>query len=211
MATSTRSRLSPEARRAQLIEIGLELLASRTSLDDLSMDEVAAAANISKGLVFHYFGSKRDYQLAVAHAATDEFFRDPDPDPSSDLDGQLQQSVEAFVSHVAQNRDVYVNLVRGTASGDEAMRELFAATRDRFVGRILDRLGMIDDPSSLLLLAVRGWVALAEEITVTWADDMAPDQATLIRLLRDSLAQVVLLALTDAAEPVPLPPSLGSS
>ena len=210
MADPARSRLSPEARRAQLIEIGLELLASRTSLDDLSMDEVAAAAGTSKGLVFHYFGSKRDYQLAVAHAATEEFFLVTDPDPSLDLDGQLQQSVEAFVAHVAHNRDVYVNLVRGTASGDEAMRQLFGATRDRFVGRILDRLAMADDPSPLLLLAVRGWVAMAEEITVTWADDMAPDQATLIRLLRDSLAQVVLLALTDDPTPVPLPPGLGT-
>ena len=208
MAEPVRSRRSPEVRRAQLIELGLELLATRTSLDDLSMDEVAAAAGISKGLVFHYFGSKRDYQLAVAEAATDQFFQVTDPDPTLDLDGQLQQSVEAFVAYVAEHRDIYVNLVRGTASGDGAMRRLFDASRQRFVARILERLGMVDQPSPLLRLAVRGWVALAEEVTVTWADDMAPDQDTLIRLLRDSLAQVVLLALTGDGPPVVLPPTV---
>lgn len=196
MTSATRTRRRPEERRAQLIELGLELLATRSSLDDLPMDELAAAAGISKGLVFHYFGSKRDFQAAVAEAAADEFFAVTEPDPTLDLDVQLRQSMEAFVGYVSQNRDAYVNLVRGTGGGDDAMSSLFGRTRDRFVGRILERLGAADDPSAMLRLAVRGWVAMAEEVTVTWAGDPRPDEAAVLTLLSDSLAHLVLMAVS---------------
>ncbi|CAN5634036.1 TetR/AcrR family transcriptional regulator [soil metagenome] len=199
MPPATRTRRTPEARRAQLIELGLELLAGRTSLDDLPMDELAAAAGISKGLVFHYFGSKRDFQLAVAEAAADEFFAVTEPDPALDLDAQLESSIEAFVTYVRDHRDVYVNLVRGASSGDAAMRALFDRSRGRFVDRILERLGQVQDPSPLLRLAVRGWVALAEELAVAWADDPGVDGTELRILLSDSLAHVVLVGLTGSA------------
>ncbi|QXC61654.1 TetR/AcrR family transcriptional regulator [Aquihabitans sp. G128] len=206
MPPAARTRRSPEARRAQLLELGVELLASRTSLDDLPMDELAAAAGISKGLVFHYFGSKRDFQLAVAEAAADQFFAVTEPDPTLDLDAQLEQSIEVFVAYVRDHRDAYVNLVRGASSGDEAMRALFDRSRGRFVGRILERLGEAE-PSPLLRLAVRGWVALAEELTLAWADDPEADGDEVRVLLRDSLAHVVLVGLTgQAVIPTVTPP-----
>ena len=65
MPPATRTRLRPEDRRAQLIGIGLELLASRRSLDDLPVEELATAAGTSKALLFHYFGSKQGFQVAV--------------------------------------------------------------------------------------------------------------------------------------------------
>ena len=196
MPPATRTRRSPEARRAQLLDLGLELLAGRASLDDLPMDELAAAAGISKGLVFHYFGSKREFQLAVAQAAADDFFAVTEPDPELDLDAQLEQSIDAFVAYVRDHRDVYVNLVRGASSGDAALRALFDRSRDRFVGRILERLGRGVEATPLLRLAVRGWVALAEELTVAWADEPEADGDAVRVLLRDSLAHVVLVGLT---------------
>jgi len=37
--------------------------------DAFSMDDVATAAGISKGLIYHYFPSKRDYYVAVLRKA----------------------------------------------------------------------------------------------------------------------------------------------
>ncbi|MCU1499990.1 MAG: TetR family transcriptional regulator [Acidimicrobiales bacterium] len=205
MSPATRTRRTPEDRRAQLIELGLELLAGQRTLDELPMDELAAAAGISKGLVFHYFGSKREFQTAVAEAAADEFFAATEPDATLDLDAQLDQSIEAFVSYVRDHRHAYVNLVRGAASGDAAGQALFDRTRERIVARILERLGQATDPNPLLRLAVRGWVALAEELTLTWADDPAADRAEVSILLRDSLAHLVHVGLARA----PVMPPLG--
>lgn len=199
MPRATRTRRRPEDRRAQLLELGLQLLAGERTIEDLSMEELAAAAGISKGLVFHYFGSKREFQLAVAEAAADQFFQATEPDQSLDLDAQLEQSIEAFVAYVRDHRHAYVNLVRGATTADAAGRALFDRTRGRIVARILERLGQAAEPSPLLRLAVRGWVALAEELTLTWADDPAADPVEVRVLLRDSLAHLVHVGMVGEA------------
>lgn len=194
MTKATRSRLDPAARRAQLLELGVQMLSTRP-LAELSIDELAAAAGTSKALVFHYFGSKAEFHLAVVAAAADAFFAITEPDPALDLEAQIDQSMRAFVRFVADDRAGYQMLVRGSGGGDPALQALFDQTRDRFVHRIVDKLGPIDVGAPLLHLAVRGWVALAEEVSVTWAGDPQADEEEVLALLRGSLAQVVALAL----------------
>ena len=52
--------MSPQDRRRQLVGIGLQKFAERPGFE-LSLDEVAAAAGVSRGLLFHYFPSKTAY------------------------------------------------------------------------------------------------------------------------------------------------------
>ena len=67
-----RLRRTADDRRAQLVQIGLELLPT-TPVQELTIDEVARRAGISRSLLFHYFATKRDYYTAVTRAA--EFVR----------------------------------------------------------------------------------------------------------------------------------------
>jgi len=193
---AVRSRLSPDERRAQLIGLGLDLLRNRP-LHELSVDELAAAAGISKALVFHYFGSKPELLEAIAAAAADEFITVTEPDPSLPLDEQLDQSMAAFVRYVADNQVGYVMLVRGPASTDDAMRELCEQTRTRVVDRIISKLGALEPEPPGFRLVVRGWVAFAEEVTTTWVADPAVGEDELLRLLRDSLTRLGELVLVD--------------
>ena len=68
-----RLRRSAGDRRAQLVRIGLELLPT-TPVQELTIDEVARRAGISRSLLFHYFATKRDFHVAVVQAAADEFY-----------------------------------------------------------------------------------------------------------------------------------------
>src|SRR3954447_17312608 len=63
-----RRRRTAGDRRAQLVEIGLELLPT-TPVQELTIDEVARRAGISRSLLFHYFPTKREYYTAVTRAA----------------------------------------------------------------------------------------------------------------------------------------------
>ena len=63
-----RARLDVDERRRQLVELGLDLFGSR-SYDEVSIDELAAAAGISKGLLYHYFPTKRDFYVATVREA----------------------------------------------------------------------------------------------------------------------------------------------
>ena len=59
-----RIRLDNDARRAQLLELGQKAFAERT-YDEVSIDDIARAAGISKGLLYHYFPTKRDLYVTL--------------------------------------------------------------------------------------------------------------------------------------------------
>jgi AcrR family transcriptional regulator len=50
--SAARTRLAPQARRAQLLELGARLFAAR-SVDEISIDVLAEEAGVSRGLLYH--------------------------------------------------------------------------------------------------------------------------------------------------------------
>src|SRR5579875_2979 len=170
MTASKRTRLAPQARRAQLIELGVEMLATRR-LDELSVELIAQAAGISRGLPFHYFASKQEFHLEVAKAAAAEMIRRTEPDTALPPVEALRTAIGAFIDYVEENPDNYKSLVRGAASGDAEMRAIFDATRTtlaRRISTVLGGLGLTLGPRAEL--AVHGWVAFTEECVIRWID-----------------------------------------
>lgn len=73
-----------DQRRQQLIAVALELFSHR-SPDEVSVDEIAAAAGISRPLVYHYFPGKQNLYEAALRRAADELaarFVEPREGPS---------------------------------------------------------------------------------------------------------------------------------
>src|SRR3712207_3272475 len=99
-------RLSPDQRRAQLVEIGMRLI-ERSSFDAVPIDRVAEEAGISRSLLFHYFPTKRDFQVAVAQAAAEELLAATEPDESLPPADRLRASLEAFVSYVSTRGEAF--------------------------------------------------------------------------------------------------------
>ena len=83
MTATTRSRLAPDERRSQLLDLGVRLLASR-SLDELSIDLLAEEAGISRGLLYHYFGNKHAFHEAVVRRAADDLIAQTAPPVDGD-------------------------------------------------------------------------------------------------------------------------------
>ncbi|MGI8760899.1 MAG: TetR/AcrR family transcriptional regulator [Jatrophihabitantaceae bacterium] len=194
MASEKRTRLDPETRRAQLIELGVEMLATRT-LDELSVEDIAAQAGISRGLLFHYFASKQEFHVEVARAAAQTLIERTAPDVSLAPVEALRSSLSAFVDFVEDNPDSYRSLVRGAASGDAEMRAIFEHTRATMAGRVIDVVAQLGSQlSPRAELAVHGWVALAEECTIRWIDTRTVDRGALQDLLTKALPALVLAA-----------------
>jgi AcrR family transcriptional regulator len=192
VATEKRVRLNPEARRAQLIELGVEMLATRT-LDELSVEDIAQQAGISRGLLFHYFASKQEFHLEVARAAAKELIRRTQPDESQPPIEALHGSLREFIDYVEENPDNYKSLVRGAASGDADMRAIFDETRATLAQRVtgvVAAMGLQMGPRAEL--AVHGWVAFVEECVIRWIDTRTFDREALRDLLAKSLPAVML-------------------
>jgi AcrR family transcriptional regulator len=189
-----RTRLDPIARRAQLIALGVEMLATRT-LDALSVEDIAQKAGISRGLLFHYFSSKQEFHTEVARAAAAELLERTAPDTSLPPLDALRGALTAFIGYVEENPDNYKSLVRGAASGDAVMRAIFDETRATMAGRIIRMLadqGVELGPRAEL--AVHGWVAFAEECVIRSIDGGVKDSSGLLDLLSKALPAVVLAA-----------------
>jgi AcrR family transcriptional regulator len=194
-APSGRVRLSRDARRAQLLEIGVRMLATRR-LDELSTEEIAAAAGISGGLLFHYFPTKHEFHVAVARAAARQLRErvlraDPDADPAT----RVRTSLEAYVDHVAEHHGAYVWLVRGSGGGDPDMAAVHDETRTAFTDHIVDAVGAVQAPvTPALALAVRGWQAFVEEVVLVWMEGRDLSRDELLSLLEQSFHRLLGLA-----------------
>jgi AcrR family transcriptional regulator len=195
VANSRRTRLDPEARRAQLVGLGLKMLSTRP-LDKVAIDDIAAEAGISRGLLFHYFPTKRDFHVAVAQAAAAELLARTDTVVGSSLIERLRANVEAFVDHLTENRDAYVAFIRGSAGGDPELLAVYEDTRTAFTDRVLRALGMSEREEPRLRPAIRGWVAFTEEVTVDWLSRGrgSLERDDLVDLIDEALVALVTVA-----------------
>ncbi|HEX8096373.1 TetR/AcrR family transcriptional regulator [Jatrophihabitans sp.] len=188
---SKRVRLTPDARREQLLDLGVRMLATRT-LDELSVDVLAEEAGISRGLLFHYFKSKQDFHRAVVRRAADDLLARTKPDMSKDPTTRLSLSLAHYIDYVLANYQSYISLVRGAAGSDEALLEIFEGTREVMTARITDNLevfGVQDSPTVRLM--ARGWSALVEEAVLGWVADQQLSKEELLRVLTATLPAVL--------------------
>lgn len=205
-AVAPRRRLGAEERRQQLIALGLELIKERP-FDQVLVDEVIEAAGISKGLLFHYFPSKRAYQLAVMEAATDELVSLLTPAEDLPVLGQLSRGLDAYVGYIEDNRNGYLAIVRGAGSDDDLLA-LFEQTRDAIVDIVVGGLvstGLATEEDPMLRLAARAWTASVEESTFLWLRDRPCTREQLLELLTRSALQMAPLVAELSSRPSPRP------
>jgi AcrR family transcriptional regulator len=195
MTTGVRRRLGVEERRRQLIEVALELFSHR-SPDEVSIDEIAAAAGISRPLVYHYFPGKLSlYEAALKRAAQDlaERFEEPQDGP---LGTRLLRVMDRFFDFVDEHGPGFSALMRGgPAVGSSTTNALIDSVRQAAYVQILAHL-RVSDPSPRLDLVVRSWVSLAESTALIWLDGRRIPREELQRQLVHDFA--ALLAVSAA-------------
>lgn len=189
MTGTTRTRLSPEQRREQLLELGLRLFAG-SSIEEISIDRLTEEAGISRGLLYHYFGSKQGFREAVVQRAADDLVAQTAPPAGDDPIAKLLASLTAYVDYVIANHQGYRSLVLAAAGGNEGVRAIYETARTRMIDRTFETPGVesfLDDTPATRLV-VRGWVAFVEDTVLTWCAH--PDGVS-----RDELVQIVTDAL----------------
>ncbi len=189
-----RTRFPIDERRGQLVRVGLQEF-SRRPYDAVSIDEIAAAAGVSKGLLYHYFPSKRDFYIAVIEAAATELREVTEPEPELGEIERLRASLDAYLAYVQQHAEAYVALMRGGIGSDDEIRKIVDETRDVVVGRVFSRLGLNGEPSPILRLTVRGWIGYVEAASLDWLERRDTSREELRDLLVTSL--VVLMGIAQ--------------
>src|SRR5215217_8773785 len=79
MGSPKYSRLDPRQRREQILEAANALFAER-AYDEVSIEDVARAAGVTRGLVHHYFGGRKEVYIGLLErlgAVREERLRPP--------------------------------------------------------------------------------------------------------------------------------------
>jgi AcrR family transcriptional regulator len=190
------SRLQTDERRRQLLEAGARVFTEH-SYDDASMAEVARAAGISKGLLYHYFPSKRDLFVATLEAAAAELREITQPDPALPIPEQLAGALDAYLRWIEEHADSYVKLLE-SATGSDDVRSYMAQMRANTVERMLEVLVRSGDPAAVRT-ALHGFLWFIDGACLDWLAhrDLTRDQ------LRDMLATGFAGAIGAAAQAGP--------
>ena len=161
-----------------------------SSIEDISIDRLCEEGGVSRGLLYHYFGSKQGFHEAVIQRAADDLIAQTAPPEGDDPIAKLLASLTAYVDYVIANHRGYRSLVLAAAGGNEGARAIYERARAAMIDRTFETPGvetlLADTPATRLV--VRGWVAFVEDTVLTWCE--TPDGVT-----REELAQIVTDAL----------------
>lgn len=185
MGTTRRTRLTVDDRRERLIECGTRIF-SECPYDEVSTEEIARRAGISKGLLYHYFSGKRQFYVETIRAARDRFVRDTAPRAEHGAERALRGALEAFVTFVERNNALFRALVRGGIGSDAEVDAIVEEVRDLSMERLATLLG-ITRVSPRLRLSLYGWIGMAEFVMHRWSLEPGVPREELVDLLIEAL------------------------
>jgi AcrR family transcriptional regulator len=192
MEAATRTRMSTDERREQLLASGVELLARR-SHEEVSIEDIAEAAGVSKGLLYHYFPTKKDFILAALARGDAQLSERLRPDPDLPPEAQLEASLDAFLDDVEEHATAYSAIFRRGGGGDPEIAAALDAARARRMETLLEALEAWEEApisterSDELETAVQGWVFFVEGAVLRWLEQGGLERSQLRALLRNAL------------------------
>jgi AcrR family transcriptional regulator len=189
------TRLPPDERRAQVLDAARVVFA-RDGFAGASAAAVAREAGVTRGLVHHYFGSRRELFLGVLEELAERL-------PAAirtDLDGLPLEEViringNALLDAVERDRDAWVALL-GAAGADPDVERILDRARDRTIDKMLVNQGAAVGDSKELRLMLRVFLGAAEATLVEWT---MRGRAT--RAQAEVLMQRTLLAMVTEVLP----------
>lgn len=185
---SPRRRLSPEARRREIIQVARGLFAEHGQ--DVSTADVAAAAGITRALVHHYFPGIDALRDAVAMEIARNAGTVLRSAPHASLKKRVQTNVAAFLDAVEANRDAWLATVGAEVAHTPAGLALRQAILERMIANNADTF----DDTPWARLCLTGYMGFTDAIVRDWIlNDGSRTQAyqalteTLLHLLKHTI------------------------
>jgi AcrR family transcriptional regulator len=190
-------RLEPDARREQILECAVRLFGERPYAA-VSTSDIAREAGVARGLLNHYFGTKRDLYLEVVRTLV----LLPDLADARVASGPLklrvQRSVEWFLDVVSVHAKTFVAVTGAEGVGDDPeIERILAEADDAAARKVLETVGLSADVAEhraiirayggLVKAAVREWV---RGRTLTREQVQLLLSQALITIVRDVLPEV---------------------
>lgn len=196
------NRLEHDERRAQLVAAARRLFCER-SYAAVSAEEIARSAGVARGLLHHYFGTKRNLYLEVVR----DMVRRPvdpvaPPGPGRPLELVVGESVDRWLDLVARFRETWFASIAAEGFGrDPELEAIVSEGRAATVELIITTFGLEGSPNGAeLRSALRAYSGFAEVASREWLLDGSLTRAQTRALLAATLLCLVQDVVADVAD-----------
>jgi AcrR family transcriptional regulator len=197
----TWKRLSPQQRRAQLMAIAEELFQTKPYAE-IGVADVARAAGITHGLIYHYFASKEALFIAVCEDRAKQLLECSLPDPSLPLPERAERAIEGYLDFVEAHRVSYLNLFRGPNAMEGEFLRICDETRKKIMDYFLDSMGVAGLSLPATRLSLRGYLGFAESAVLEWLEKPAVARESLERLIAAAIGSALRAGLSLDLQPL---------
>ena len=205
---ASRIRLDVDARREQLLEAGVGLFAER-SWEEVSIEEIASAGGVSRGLLYHYFAGKREYYVACIEHVVERLLA-LGPDAELEPWEQLQVGLQRFFESIEEHPEMH-RALRRVAPADVEVAAIVERDREAFTALVLAGMPGGGSGSPLARVTARLWIGSVEAAGLDWLEGRSVPSEQLIEVLSQALiASMAAAAAIDPSIELPeLPAGLG--
>ena len=177
-ATPRYSRLAPGQRREQILDAANALLAER-GYDEVSVEDIASAAGVTRGLVHHYFGGRKQVYIALLERIGAQREEQLAPPVGRNARARLADTVSRWLDWTEQNRTIWLaTLGRGEDIADPDIRAVVLELVSRAVAILAAHHADIADDTPRLRYALECWTGLNRAATRRWLQGEANREQT---------------------------------
>lgn len=186
------TRLEADARR-DLILAAARRVFIRSSPTEASTSEIAREAGVTRGLVHHYFGTKRELYLAVVAdlaATLPQIVRtDTRRLPVEEM---VEVNVASLLDSIERDRDLWQAILGVEVVGrDPEVEALMSAGRDAVIDRMVQNQARGAEPTPELRLVLRIFFGAAESAAREWVLHARATRAQVHAVLKGTLLAMV--------------------
>jgi AcrR family transcriptional regulator len=199
MSTPKFSRLDPGQRREQILEAANALFAKR-AYDEVSIEDIASSAGVTRGLVHHYFGGRKEVYIALLERLGAVREHQLPPPAGRSARARVADTVSRWLDWTEANRTIWLaTLGRGEDIADPDVRRVVTGLVRRAVALVAAHHADIAEDSPRLRYALECWTALNRAATRRWLQGEASREQT-HELIASTLEHVLR---TFGAPPAP--------
>src|SRR3954452_7369699 len=190
MSTPKYRRQAPGQRREEILDAANALFAERP-YDEVSIEDIAAAAGVTRGLVHHYFGGRKDVYLALLQRLGAHRESDLRPPVGRSARARVADTVSRWLDWTQSNRSIWLaTIAHGEDIADPDVRHTVTDLVHRAVAQLAAFHADIAEDSPRLRYALECWTALNRAATRRWLHGEATREAT-HELLTSTLEHVL--------------------
>ncbi|MQY17538.1 TetR/AcrR family transcriptional regulator [Nocardia macrotermitis] len=163
-----RRRLTPEQRRAELLDIGARAFAE-LPYDRVQMDRIAERAGVSRALLYRHFPTKSALFAAIYQRAAEALQAVVHLDGDLPLTDQVAAGLDAHLEYFATNRNTVLAANRAL-SGDPVVQAIVFGEHTAMREVMLAAMNLASPARELMSALLTAWLMFVHTLCLEWLE-----------------------------------------